>query len=248
MRKNHMKLPPALSDWRRNALFLDFDGTLAPIVPRPEDAAASADTCRAVAQISALSGGAVAILSGRDLVDLDKRLAPLKLPAAGSHGAVRRDATGALHRVAISADGLRAAIAALEQFAASRDLLVEKKTGAVTVHYRNHPHYADAARELVDKIADDAADLRAIHGNMVSEIATRSANKGHALEAFMKEAPFAGRIPVMAGDDTTDEDAFRAAQELGGVGLKIGEGTTAAKYRLPDIHDFLNWLGQAAES
>lgn len=239
-------LPSALSDWRRNALFLDFDGTLAPIVPRPEDAAASAETHRAVARIAKLAGGAVAILSGRDLVDLDRRLAPLSLPAAGSHGAVRRDASGKLHRVEISVDELAEAITRLEDFARQRDLLVEHKTGAVTVHYRNRPEQAEQARELVDAIIADTPTLRAIHGNMVSEIATLSANKGHALRDFMDEPPFAGRVPVMVGDDTTDEDAFRMAETFGGIGIKIGAGKTTAIYRFGEIGDFLAWLQRAA--
>lgn len=240
------KLPSTLSDWHQNALFLDFDGTLAPIVPRPEDAAASADTCRAVARIAELADGAVAILSGRDLVDLDRRLTPLVLPAAGSHGAVRRDATGKLHRTEIATDDLAKAVTLLEQFAVPRDLLVEHKTGAVTVHYRNRPEQAEPARKLVDAITADAPALRAIHGNMVSEIATCSANKGHALRDFMDEPPFAGRVPVMVGDDTTDEDAFRVAEALGGAGLKIGGGETVATYRLSEIGDFLDWLHRSA--
>src|SRR5690625_1567371 len=246
MLEEDRNLPPTLSDWQRNALFLDFDGTLAPIVPRPEDAAASADTCRAVARIAELAGGAVAILSGRDLADLDRRLAPLNLPAAGSHGAVRRDASGRLHRTEISAPELAGAVTLLEQFAAPRDLLVEHKTGAVTVHYRNRPEQADSARKLVDAITADAPALRAIHGNMVSEIATRSANKGHAHREFMEEPTFAGHVPVMVGDDTTDEDAFRMAAALGGVGLKIGAGETAATYRVSEIGDFLDWLHRSA--
>lgn len=239
-------LPAALSDWRRNALFLDFDGTLAPIVPRPEDAAASAETSRAVERIAELAGGAVAILSGRDLVDLDQLLAPLHLPAAGSHGAVRRDASGTLHGVEISDEELARATERLEQFAGAHDLLVEHKTGAVTVHYRNRPEHAEPARKLVDEITTTTSGLRAIHGNMVSEIATESANKGHALQAFMQEAPFAGRVPIMIGDDTTDEDAFSAAQALGGAGLKIGAGETVARHRLDTIDDFLAWLRSSA--
>jgi len=238
--------PPALSDWRRNALFLDFDGTLAPIVPRPEDAAASTETRQAVERIAELTGGAVAILSGRDLVDLDRRIAPLMLPAAGSHGAVRRDATGTLHRAEISDQELAQAIATLEQFAAPRDLLVERKTRAVTIHYRNHPEQADHARKLVDEITADTPALRAIHGNMVSEIATRATNKGQALRDFMEEPPFAGRVPVMIGDDTTDEDAFRVAESMGGAGVKIGPGETVASHRFATIDDFLGWLHRVA--
>ena len=234
-------------DWDRHALFLDFDGTLAPIVPRPEDAAASPETRRAVERIVERTGGAVAILSGRDLTDLDARLAPLKLPAAGSHGVVRRDAAGQLRRDAATGEELAAACSRVEEFAAQHGLLVERKAGAVTLHYRNKPEAADPSRELADEIVAATEGLRAIHGNMVSEIAVLAANKGHALDAFMDEPPFAGRIPVMAGDDTTDEDAFEAAQRRGGIGLKIGTGPSIANARAETIEGFLAWLHRAAE-
>lgn len=234
-------------DWTRHALFLDFDGTLAPIVARPEDAAASPETVRAVERLVEKTGGALALLSGRDLTDLDARVAPLKLPAAGSHGVVRRDAAGRLHRDEASGEELAHAIERVEAFARRHDLYVERKAGAVTVHYRSAPDAAGPSRALADEIIAATQGLRAIHGNMVSEIAVLAANKGHALEAFLEEPPFAGRIPVMAGDDTTDEDAFEAAQRRGGVGLRIGDAPSVATARAPTIETFLEWLRRAAE-
>jgi trehalose 6-phosphate phosphatase len=234
-------------DWRTHAIFLDFDGTLAPIVPRPEQAAIAERTRGAVAAMMEKTGGALAILSGRDLDDLDGRLAPLRLPAAASHGVVRRDGAGTVRRDPHAAGKLAAAADRMEEFGRSRDLLIERKAGAVTVHYRNHPEAGDAARALVDDIVSDAEGLRAIHGNMVSEVAVAGANKGVALDAFMAEPPFAGRTPFMAGDDTTDEDAFEAAQARGGLALKIGRGSSVARLRVDAIEDFLDWLHRAAE-
>jgi trehalose 6-phosphate phosphatase len=233
-------------DWRTHAVFLDFDGTLAPIVPRPEQAAIAAETRAAVARLIELTGGALAILSGRDLADLDRMLAPLCPAAAASHGVVLRDGAGRLRRDDGAAARLAAAISEMEDFAAPRDLLVERKAGAVTVHYRNHPDAGGAARALVDRIVSGSQGLRAIHGNMVSEVAVAEANKGRALDAFMSEPPFAGRTPFMAGDDTTDEDAFEAAQRLGGLALKIGDGPSAARLRVAGIGCFLDWLHRAA--
>jgi trehalose 6-phosphate phosphatase len=235
-------------DWQRHAIFLDFDGTLAPIVPRPEQAAVSGRTREAVARMLEKTGGALAILSGRDLSDLDAKLAPLRPPAAASHGVVRRDGTGAVRRDEAAAGRLIAAVEQMEAFGRPRDLLIERKAGAVTVHYRNHPEAGDAARALVDDIVRDGEGLRAIHGNMVSEVAVAGANKGLALDAFMAEPPFAGRTPFVAGDDTTDEDAFEAAQGRGGLALKIGQGPSAARLRVPGIGDFLDWLHRASES
>lgn len=238
---------PPRPDWRRHALFLDFDGTLAPIVHRPADAAASPETRRAVRRIAEMTGGALAILSGRDLDDLDARLAPLVLPAAGTHGVVRRDAEGRLHRDASAGARFDDAAGRVEAFAHRNGLLVERKSGAVALHYRAAPELAVHARRFIDDIVAAGPELRSIHGNMVSEVVIPAADKGRALAAFMKEPPFAGRVPLMAGDDMTDEDAFFAAQRLGGSGLKIGPGETAAMYSLPDIEAFHDWLHKVAE-
>ncbi len=233
-------------DWRTHAVFLDVDGTLAPIVPRPDEAAISAETRDAVARLTEATGGALAVLSGRDLADLDRMLAPLRLPAGASHGVVRRDGRGGIRRDETAAARLAEAAGRMEEFARPRDLLIERKAGAVTVHYRNKPEAGDAARALVDEIVAGSQGLRAIHGNMVSEVAVAEANKGRALDAFMAEPPFAGRTPFMAGDDTTDEDAFEAAQARGGLALKIGTGPSAARLRVPEIGVFLDWLHAAA--
>jgi trehalose 6-phosphate phosphatase len=233
-------------DWRRHAVFLDFDGTLAPIVARPEQAAIAPGTRAAVARLIEATGGALAILSGRDLADLDRMLAPLRPAAAASHGVVRRDGRGAVRRDQGAAARLAGAAERLEEFARARDLLVERKAGAVTVHYRSDPAAGEAARALVDAIVVGASGLRAIHGHMVSEVAVAEANKGRALDAFMAEPPFAGRIPFVAGDDTTDEDAFAAAQRRGGLALKIGAGPSAARLRVAGIDGFLDWLRAAA--
>ena len=234
-------------DWQAHAIFLDFDGTLAPIVPRPEQAAIDGRTRDAVALMLDKTGGALAILSGRDLDDLDGKFAPLRPPAAASHGVVRRDGAGTVSRDASAAGRLADAAGRMEAFARPRDLLVERKAGAITVHYRNHPEAGEAARVLVDEIVCKSQGLRALHGNMVSEVAVAGANKGRALDAFMAEPPFAGRTPFVAGDDTTDEDAFQAAQARGGLALKIGPGSSTARHRAPTIECFLAWLHRAAE-
>lgn len=234
-------------DWNRHAIFLDFDGTLAPIVARPEQAGIDDRTRDAVALMLQKTGGALAILSGRDLADLDAMLAPLRLPAAASHGVVRRDAAGNVRRDEGAAEQLAAAADRMEDFARRRDLLIERKAGAVTVHYRSNPEAGDESRALVDEIVAGSDGLRAIHGNMVSEAAVAGADKGRALDAFMAEPPFSGRTPFVAGDDTTDEDAFGAAQRRGGLALKIGPGPSAAGLRVDRIDEFLEWMHGAAK-
>ncbi|GMG82047.1 trehalose-phosphatase [Paralimibaculum aggregatum] len=233
-------------DWDRTALFLDFDGTLAPIVDRPEDAAMAPATRAAVAAIRARTGGAVALISGRALADLDARTAPLALPAAGSHGAEFRSPGSGAETAAGAAARLAPAAAAIAALAGAEGLLMERKPGSVTLHYRSRPALGGAVRALVERLAAEGAGLRALHGLMVSEVALAGIDKGTALRSFMAAPPFAGRSPIAAGDDTTDEDAFRAARALGGTGIKIGPGPTAASHRAPGIAAFLDWLARRA--
>ncbi len=238
-------LADLVPDWTSDALFLDFDGTLAPIVDRPEQAALAPGTRRVLGDLARRTGGAVAVLSGRGLADLDAKLAPLPIAAAGAHGAEIRRAGERSAGERPPHAALAGAAAAVAAFGARHDLLVERKAGAVTLHYRSAPALADDARALVDRLAAEGAGLRALHGLMVSEVALDGTDKGTALRRFMADPPFAGRRPIAAGDDTTDEDAFRAAQAMGGVGIKIGPGPSAARRRAASIEVFLDWLGRS---
>lgn len=228
------------------ALFLDFDGTLVEIAPRPEDVLLAPGTRDALARLSRALGGAVALVSGRALADLDRHLAPLVLPAAGAHGAERRDARGSFHMAEEAVEGLGPVIAALEAFAAQEGLLVERKPGGISLHYRDRPEMAEDVRGLVDDIAGGSAALRVIHGKMVAEVAAAQCDKGRALSSFLAEPPFAGRLPLAIGDDTTDEDLFAAALAAGGTAIKIGTGSSVAPHRMASTGAFLEWLGAEA--
>ncbi len=226
------------------ALFLDFDGTLAPIASRPEQAVMSPATRATVERLARATDGALAVVSGRTLDSLDALLTPLALPAAGSHGLERRSADGRLHRMATPPSAL-AAIEAVVAFGRERSLLVERKPSGASVHYRARPEFEAECRAFVDRTAA-APGLRTVHGKMIAELSIDLADKGDAVDAFMAEAPFAGRMPFAAGDDVTDEDAFRVAVALGGVAVKIGDGPTVASHRAATIEDFLAWLGRLA--
>ena len=238
--------PPSVLDWTRHALFLDFDGTLAPLVARPEDVVMAASTRELISTAMRVTDGAVAVISGRALDDLAGMLGPLSPAMSGSHGAEVRLTGGDAQSGSIDGGARDGAFADLSDMASDAGLLLERKPGAVALHYRNRPELERASIHAVTRAARQHG-LRAMHGNMVSEAALAGIDKGSALRAFMEQPPFHGRVPVMIGDDTTDEDGFAAAQEMGGAGLRIGGTETCARYRVATMEAALAWLGRTLE-
>lgn len=230
------------------AIFTDFDGTLVELAETP-DAVEVDDTLadqlqRAVNELDS----AFAVLTGREIADIDKFLAPLHLPIAGAHGTQRRRADGFVETVdpaiVLGAEEIAHAVEALVH--ANPTLLLEAKEGAVALHYRQAPELEAAVRIAMEEAVHNVPDFTLVPGKMVLEARPRAASKGEALRAFMREEPFLGRTPIFIGDDTTDEDAFIAAQDLGGVGIKLGDGETAARMRIPNVasvHALIRGLG-----
>lgn len=238
-------LPTPSSDW---AWFLDVDGTLLEIAATPTGVRAPADLVAILARLDRAHGGAVALVSGRALGDLDRIFAPLHPPAAGLHGLERRAASGELFRHAGETD-LGPTRAALEEFASTRPgVIVEDKGVTLAVHYRQAPGQAEAAGRLVHGLADRLGpEYHVQRGKMVLEIKPRSSQKGDAVREFMAEPPFAGRLPVFVGDDITDEDAFSVVNAMGGHSVRVGEDEpTAAAWRLESVGALRGWLRAAA--
>lgn len=233
--------PPAIS-CTAHAFFLDLDGTLAEIVARPEQAMIAQPMIDLICRLVTQTDGAVAIVSGRCLADIDRLTDPLTLPAAGSHGQELRGVTalgGGVPSDKVAPD----VVLKITEFAERHGLLAEPKPGSVALHYRSAPEHEAECKALIDGLVADDDRYRAVHGKMVSELAQRACDKGTAIAAFAQDAPFAGRVPVMVGDDVTDEDGFRAAQAMGGFGIKIGPGATEARHRLASIEALADWLG-----
>lgn len=234
--------PPPLALPRRSALFLDLDGTLAPIMPRPDDVGPDPRRARMLARLREAFEDRVAVVSGRDLPNLDYILGGA-IPAIGAvHGLVRRTADGAV--IAREPhEGLADARRILVELAhCERGLLFEDKGLSVALHYRNAPGCAEAVIEAGERLSQ-ATGLVLQLGDMVVELRTPGADKGAAVTAFLREAPFLGATPVFIGDDLTDEDGFAAAARLGGFGVLVGEPRpTAAAYRLENTAAVFKWL------
>jgi trehalose 6-phosphate phosphatase len=234
-------MPPFRPDW---AFFLDLDGTLFEIRATPQAVRGAPEEVELVARLNEAAGGAVALISGRAIAKIDELFAPLRLAAAGQHGAERRDAHGVLKRIDLPKIELQKAADAIAAFAASHDgLLFEHKGLSMALHYRLAPHLADAAHAAVREAAAALGGAVEVQeGKMVAELKPAGYDKGRAIEQFMREAPFAGRVPVFIGDDATDEHGFEVVNRLGGHSVKVGEGASAARWRLEAPAAVRAWL------
>jgi trehalose 6-phosphate phosphatase len=227
-----------------SALFLDFDGTLVDLAPQPEAVQLVPGLIPALARLSTQLDGALAIVSGRTLIDLDGFLAPLRLPAAAEHGAQRRVAGGVA--VSLAAPDLQeVARRAAELMVHHPGLRVEVKSAAVALHYRHAPELEALCLQVMQEAASNTPGVELLRGKFVFEVKPSGVSKGTAIEAFMAEPPFAGRIPLFAGDDTTDEAGFTAVQFMGGEGIKVGEGATLARWRCTSPTALRQWLDEA---
>jgi trehalose 6-phosphate phosphatase len=234
---------PDLRDPDQFALFLDFDGTLVAIADRPDDVRLDPETRDALADLDGLLGGALAIVTGREIAAVDRYLAPLRLSVAGVHGLMRRDAQGRTYTSAFDS-GLPDAIerAVFPLLAKHPGLLVERKYGALALHYRDHPELEQASIEAVESAVGELHEAEIKRGKMVVEVKAIGGDKGAAVADFLKEKPFAGRCPVFAGDDMTDEDAFVLVNARDGISIKVGPGATHATFRAAGTAEFLEWL------
>lgn len=227
----------------RHALFLDFDGTLAPIQDHPDQVFLSEGQLDRLCRLSRHMDGALAIISGRDVRDLDRRT-PGALWRAGGHGSdicapgqrPRAFAPSApdalqhgLHRTAREFPGVR----------------IETKGPVLAVHYRAAPDVARALHDRLSGIVAQQPGYSLQAGKMVFEAKPETASKARAIARLMQMPPFRGRRPVMVGDDTTDEDGMREAVDRGGSGIKIGPGDTLAGYRLADPDALWRWLEES---
>ena len=179
--------------------------------------------CRMLEQLQRASAGALALVSGRSLEQLDRLFAPLRLSAAGLHGLERRNLLGgAVERRVPDRAILRRARARLAAFAeAVEGVLLEDKGLTLALHYRQAPDAAARAVAVAEAAAAESGGaLVLLRGKMVCELKPPGVDKGQAIVAFMAEPPFAGRRPVFAGDDVTDEAGFAAINALNGVSVR----------------------------
>ncbi|MEO7246793.1 MAG: trehalose-phosphatase [Rubrivivax sp.] len=240
-----MPILPALDS--DGALFFDFDGTLVDLAARPEDVCVPPGLAADLQAMQRRCGGALAVISGRPVDQIDGQLAPARLPVAGVHGSERRDAAGRWHRAPLPS--LEAARAVLEAFCVTRPALrLELKPGALALHYRGADDLADACAAAMQQALGSTHGTVLLHGKKVIELKAAAVDKGRAVLAFMAESPFVSRRPWCFGDDVTDEAAFAAVLARGGVAVKVGDGDSIAPWRLSAPASLREWVHHQAHA
>jgi trehalose 6-phosphate phosphatase len=236
--------PPLPAPQRSWAYFLDIDGTLVDIADSPAGARLDPASRRLIEDLHRATGGAVALISGRSIGDIDRLFPSIRFPAAGQHGIERRDATGriSVHAFpAVQLDWVRRQLG--EATARHPGLLLEDKGLSVALHYRRAPRLAGYAHRLVRSVkARLGAQYGVQTGKRVVEVKPAGKDKGRAVLEFMQEEPFHGRTPVFVGDDVTDEYGFATVNRLHGHSIKVGPGRTVARWRLRDVRAVQQWL------
>jgi trehalose 6-phosphate phosphatase len=233
----------------RYALFLDVDGTLLDIAATPTEVVVPPQLARLLARIGNGLDGALAILTGRQLAEIDALLAPLKLVGGGVHGAELRTAAGeSIVRVAMSLPG-SLVDQALEIANDMGGIIAEPKGAGLALHYRQAPELKAVLEARLRLLLSRYADgLVLCPGRKLFEIIPAGHSKGTALETLSKLPTFAGRLPVMIGDDVGDMPALAEAGRLGGFGLRVaGEQFAASSADLHGPSSVLGWLHRLAD-
>lgn len=241
-------LPSPSTDVAGRSLFFDLDGTLIEIAETPDGVVVEPSLLAALTTLATSLPGRIAIVSGRSLEQLDDLLGrdvTARLALAGSHGSEFRipgTATPPADRPA----ALDAATAALDDFAAPRGLLVERKTMGTALHYRQTPAMANEAEAEGARLAAELG-LVLQRGKMLVELRAPG-DKGRAIQTLIATKAMANTRPLFFGDDVTDEDGFVAASQGGGAGVLVGEPrATAASYGLPDVAAVRGWIDRTIE-
>ena len=229
--------PPA-----RAALLLDLDGTLLDIAPTPDSVVVPEGLLDALRRLVVRLDGALAVISGRPVAQVDALLHSIPTAVAGEHGGATRFAPGAaLERVPLPGAPPEWLAAAERIAAANPGVLLERKERGFVLHYRGVSVLGPALKTELEALIGSSQEFALMQARKAWEIKPRGADKGTAVTALMARAPFAGRLPIFIGDDVTDEDGMAVARAMGGAGLRVGEA-----FRDPAA--VREWLAAAGEA
>jgi len=235
-----MSLPP----FSHTALLLDLDGTLLDIAPTPDSVVVPPELLDTLTRLRDALAGALAVISGRPVEQVDALLAAIPTAVSGEHGgALRPHPAGTLRRPDLPTAPAAWYDAAERLVAAHPGALLERKARGFVAHYRLAPLAGPALHDaLAALIAPRARDFLLLRAHMAWEVRPAGTDKGTAVRAIMALPPFAGRLPLFIGDDVTDQDGINAARALGGTGLFVPQTS------LGDAAGVRAWLTEAARA
>jgi len=236
-------------DLQKIALLLDVDGTIVDIGPSPVEVQLAPGLLETLKRLFALTSGALALVSGRPIADLDGLFAPMRLPAIGGHGAEMRlrDNETFFFAKPLPQD-LRQRLA--EGARIGPDVVVEDKDYSLALHYRKSPKLAESLRRhvSVSRAAFPGEPTELLLGKAMFEVKRPGINKGESIRRLMEHPPFAGRMPVFIGDDVTDESVFKVLPEIGGKGFSVNRyfpGLTGIFKNPAQVRDALQVLADS---
>jgi len=236
--------PPVRGDLGSIALLLDVDGTIVDTATTPGSVVVLGSLHASLEELHGKCDGALALVSGRQIRDLDRLFAPLRLPAIGGHGAEMRlpGKAAAFAQGADLGSAFRDQVATVA--AADPRIILEDKGSSLAVHYRLAPELEPTLKIKIAAIIERLAmkDVELMHGKAVIDIKSTQFSKGAAVRKLMKCPPFLDRRPVFVGDDTTDESVFALLPTLGGLGYSVGRFIPGTNGTFSAPRDVRQWL------
>jgi trehalose 6-phosphate phosphatase len=230
------------------AILLDVDGTIVDMAATPQGVAVPPSLLRTLSTLHKRTDGALALVSGRLVENLDHLFTPLALPCVGGHGVEMRSAASApLHRRAVElSPTLKKQV--VDAAAVDPRIIIEDKGSSLAVHYRLAPDREQLMKTKIGAIVERAGteEIEMLCGKAVIEIKPRAFNKGTAVRELMRIPPFERRTPLFVGDDVTDESVFAILPELGGYGYSVGRDVAGVCGVFPAPQDVRNWLAGLA--
>jgi trehalose 6-phosphate phosphatase len=241
-------VPPLVSDVRQCAILLDIDGTILDIAPSPPQVWVPTGLRRTLTRLTDMTGGAVALVSGRSINDIDLIFSPLQLAAIGVHGAEMRTSGDAdvQTRVAPLSKALKRKLATVAELGPG--ILVEDKGYSLALHYRLAPDKGAAVLAAITKACAGASEdaVEILPGKLVVDVKPAGINKGDAVCALMQHPPFKGRRPIFIGDDTTDVPVFGIIPTFGGQAYSVGGIVADVDGHFATPEAVRAWLSQIA--
>jgi trehalose 6-phosphate phosphatase len=235
----------------RCGLFLNIDGTLVEPADTRDAVVVSESLKMLLNALCLRLQGALALVSGRELRDVDRLFVPLRFCAVGIHGCQIREANGCVVTAHIDTHLLTAARRSLGEFVWKHPgVELEDKVCALALHFRSHPELGKLAHAAISRVAAQLAPAFVVEAGKGSyELRLGVFTTGSAVATLMSATPFHGRTPVYVGDDQSDEDGFRVVNQLGGISIRVGlVSHTNARYFLPDVAAVSKWLHSVGSS